>query len=74
VQLVGHTAEVTYKRATDAPDVACCLESSTDLREWTAVNDTSLGVNQSIDTRFYSSVVPPDATALFLRLRVILPY
>lgn len=73
VRLVGDTVEVTYKRATDRPDITCCLESSTDLREWTVVNDTSLGVNQLIDTRLYAAAILPDATAFFLRLHVILP-
>lgn len=73
VRLAGNTVEVTYRCATDRPDVICGLESSPDLQAWTAVNDASLGVIQSIDTRIWSVVVPSDSSALFLRLRVLVP-
>lgn len=73
VRLAGNSVDVTYRRTTDRPDVACYLESSPDLQAWTQVHDTSLGVTQSMDTRIYSVVVSPDARALFLRLRVLLP-
>jgi len=73
IQLAGNTVQATYRRATDSPDVACYLESSTDLSEWTPVNDTSLGVTNSIDTRAYPAVVPNDTASLFLRLCVVMP-
>jgi hypothetical protein len=73
VRLAGNTVEVSYRCATDRPDVICGLESSPDLQAWTAVNDVSVGVIQSIDTRLWSVGVRADAGALFLRLRALLP-
>ncbi|HOY58636.1 MAG TPA: GDSL-type esterase/lipase family protein [Verrucomicrobiota bacterium] len=73
VRLADRTVEVTYRRATGRPDVVCHLESSPDLQTWTPVADTSVGVAGSIDTRSYSVLVAPDTSALFLRLRVLLP-
>lgn len=73
VRLAGQTVEVSYRRATDHPDVVCQLESSPHLRTWTRVADTSLGVAGTVDTRVYSVEVPSGTGALFLRLRVLLP-
>lgn len=73
IRLTGNTVQATYKRATDSPDVACYLESSADLSEWAPVNDTSLGITNSVDTRSHLVTTPTDAAALFLRLRVAMP-
>jgi lysophospholipase L1-like esterase len=72
VQAVANIAEVAYRRATDRPDVLCYLESSPDLQTWTSVSDMSLGVTESIDTRVFSTPIPPGAGVLFVRLRVVL--
>jgi len=58
VRRAGQTVEVSYRRATDRPDVVCRLESSPDLRPGHESRITSLGVAGSIDTRIYTVEAP----------------
>jgi hypothetical protein len=71
--LVGNTVEVTYQRATNCPDIITQFESSPDLSSWTAVSETSLGVNGQVETRRHTTTRPAGAKAFFYRLKVILP-
>lgn len=69
IKFVGDTAEVAYRRSTEASDVICALESSHDLERWTPVADSFGGIEGTTERRLFSWAITA-SNALFLRIRV----
>ncbi len=67
----GTELQIVYSLRTGPGDPLVIPQVSSDLQNWSEVLNTSTVVTPSMATRTAKATIPPDATRLYMRLRIV---